>query len=67
MNLIAAAEYYEKHSDDFAKLKALLPAGPSDPSLVNDVVALITKHFPQLNPNNLIEDTIALVRQETAA
>lgn len=66
MNLIAAAEFYEKHSDDFAKLKALLPAGPSDPSLVNDIVALVAKHFPQFNPNNLIEDTIALIREETA-
>jgi hypothetical protein len=66
MNLIAAAEFYEKHSDDFAKIKALLPAGPGDPSLAADIVALITKHFPQANPNNLLEDTLALIKAETA-
>jgi hypothetical protein len=60
---MAALKYVEKHYDDFAKL---LPSGGGDPSLLADVAALVKKHFPQYNPNDLIDDTLALIKAETA-
>ena len=65
MNIFAAAEYCLKHKDDFAKVAALIPKGSGDPTLGPDIVAVINKHFPAYNPNNLIEDTLALIKQET--
>lgn len=57
-------EYGLKHKNDFSVLLALLPKGATDPTLQTDVVALINKHFPKYNPNGLIEDTLALIKQE---
>ena len=65
MNIFAAMEYGLKHKDDFALLAAQFPKG-TDATLANDVVALINKHFQKYNPNGLIEDTIALIKQETS-
>jgi hypothetical protein len=66
MDIGAAIEFYWKHKDDFTKLSALLPKGPGDPTLASDIVVLIGKHWPQANPNNLLEDTLALIKTETA-
>lgn len=66
MNIFAVMEYGLKHKDDFTSLAALIPKG-SDPTLANDLVALINKHFPKYNPNGLIEDTLALIKAETNA
>ena len=66
MDIGAAVSYYFKHKDDFAKLAALLPKGDGDPSLAADIVALVSKHWPQVNPNNLLQDTLTLIKTETA-
>ena len=67
MDIGAAVTYYFKHKDDFARLAALLPKGDGDPTLASDIVALVSKHWPQANPNGLLEDTLALIRTETAS
>jgi hypothetical protein len=66
MDIGAAIEFYWKHKDDFTKLAALLPKGAGDPTLASDIVILVTKHWPLVNPNNLLEDTLALIKTETA-
>lgn len=66
MDIAAAIEFYFKHKDDFGKLAALLPKGEGDPTLAADIVALVSKHWPQVNPNHLLEDTLALIKTETA-
>lgn len=67
MNIIAVAEagfaFYKKHAADIAKL---IPKGSGDPTFRADAVAFIKKHYPQYNPNGLIDDTLALVDLVTA-
>lgn len=62
MNIIAVAEtgfaFYKKHAADIAKL---IPKGSGDPTFRSDAVAFIKKHYPQYNPNGLIDDTLALI------
>ena len=66
MNIFSIAKaglsYWEKHGDDLAKL---IPKG-SDPTFRSDATAFVKKHFPQYNPNNLIDDTLALIDVVTA-
>ena len=66
MNIIAVGEagfaYYKKHGDDFAKL---MPKG-TDPTFRADLIAFLKKHYPQYNPNGLIDDTVALIDLITA-
>jgi hypothetical protein len=65
-NIKAAVLFYEKHSDDIAKLRAQFPKGDGDPTLANDVIGLINKHKPEWNPNGVLNDALVLVRQITA-
>lgn len=65
MSIIDLAVFYEKHKNDLA---ALIPSGKGDPSLLTDLAAalapVVKKHFPQYNPNNLIDDALTLLRVE---
>ena len=67
MNIITDAEavyaYYEKHAADIAKL---LPKGKGDPTFLSDLASFVKKHYPQYNPNGLIDDTLALIDLVTA-
>jgi hypothetical protein len=68
MRIIPLAEYYEKHSD---QIEAMIPvAKPGESSLLLDfataLVPIIKKHWPSLNANGLLDDTLDLLKQETA-
>ena len=64
MNIVAIAQFYIKHHQNISDL---LPKGAGDQSLLSDAATFVKKHFPQYNPDNLIDDALALFNESQSS